>query len=263
MAYTLGRKAMGVGMIEIKSVCCGEVICEGRSIHLAIWQAVKDGVSLRYANLSHLDLNGIHIPDVDLSYANLMGTNFKNANLTGGNLTGAEVRDTIFNGANLSNVDYTDCDLFGGAHLRRTDLRGIHSEVSPGRGFWGNFAREQMALSRVDETQVEQTQMYQMALSMVERSRVEQTQVEQTQVNETASRESWASVVVDSLSDQGVVGAGVASNYTYCPATTEIVYTILFHGSVLYKGPDSVARDRALAEAELLAFYREGRPEGV
>lgn len=115
-------------MVEIKSWCCGVVLCEGSTIHLAVYSAVKDGISLQYADLSDLDLNCLYVPNADFSYADLRETNFTGANLRGARLEGATVNsDTNFSRANLRDVNYTGCDLFS-TKLKDTRLQRIHTE---------------------------------------------------------------------------------------------------------------------------------------
>ncbi len=69
------------------------------------------GCDLHGANLSGMDLRGIHLTGVDLSHANLRGANLQNATFSGVDFSGADLR-----GANTDGTKFIGCD-FSGAQL--------------------------------------------------------------------------------------------------------------------------------------------------
>lgn len=98
-------------MVKIKSWCCGEVICSGATIAFALQRAVRDGIPLRYADLSYRFLPNLCLVGVDLRNADLTGSTFYNTDLSESSLAGAKVVQTIFTNANLSGVDVTGVDM--------------------------------------------------------------------------------------------------------------------------------------------------------
>ena len=86
-------------MIQIKNWRTGAVIFEGeyQSIKDAVEAAVKQGVSLAWANLAYEDFTD----------AILIGAILTRANLIGANLIGADLTDAILIGANLTWADLT------------------------------------------------------------------------------------------------------------------------------------------------------------
>ena len=102
--------------MEIKNWKTGEVIyqAEVNTIKELIEKAVKEGVSLAYANLSGADLSGAglrcadfrcadfryaDIHDIYLKGANLCNSYFRGANLSGANLEGADLRNADLHSA--------------------------------------------------------------------------------------------------------------------------------------------------------------------
>jgi uncharacterized protein YjbI with pentapeptide repeats len=69
------------------------------------------GCDLHGANLSGVDLRGIHLIGVDLSHANLRGANLQDATFSGVDFSGADLR-----GANTNGTKFIGCD-FSGAQL--------------------------------------------------------------------------------------------------------------------------------------------------
>ena len=101
-------------MVQIKSWKTDEVIfeykAENPTMEETVEEAVRQGISLAFANLS----------GADLIYADLYRANLKYANLEGANLINALLRGADLEGANLKNAD-----LFN-AHLAFADLRGAN-----------------------------------------------------------------------------------------------------------------------------------------
>jgi uncharacterized protein YjbI with pentapeptide repeats len=100
-------------MVEIKTHCCGEVICKGSSARYAVIYAVAEGISLQYAdlkykNLSGMDLRGIDLRYADLSGANLILTDLEGADLSGCDLTTTHLCDTILTGADISGTHFIE-----------------------------------------------------------------------------------------------------------------------------------------------------------
>lgn len=99
-------------MIEIRSTCCGTLICIGASAKRALERAVEDGVSLRYANLSGLYLAGIQLRGADMGYADLTNTILNCAVLRGASIAHAKTRGARFRCADLRGVCNTDAYLY-------------------------------------------------------------------------------------------------------------------------------------------------------
>jgi dephospho-CoA kinase len=72
------------------------------------------GTSLRSADLTNVNLEGVNLSDSDLAECVLAGANLRYANLTNASLEGVD----------LSGADLTAC-ILEGANLRRSDLTGI------------------------------------------------------------------------------------------------------------------------------------------
>lgn len=100
-------------MIEIKSWCCGTVICTGESRKIALEQAVEDGVSLRYADLSDMYLGGAQLGGANLGYADLTNTNLHHAQLRGASIAHAKTHGATFRYTDLRGVCNTGVHLFG------------------------------------------------------------------------------------------------------------------------------------------------------
>lgn len=118
-------------MIEIKSTCCGVVICSGHDVPRMLEEAVATGVSLRYADLSQRWLPDVNLRGADLGYADLRGTVLTNANLRGASIAYADVEDTDFRGADLRDVCYSGVN-FKGIQLRRAKTMGMWTAGSGG-----------------------------------------------------------------------------------------------------------------------------------
>ena len=81
-------------MIQIRNWRTSEVIFEGdyQSIKDAVEAAVKQRVSLAWADLAGADLTDASLIRADLRGASLIGANLEGVNLTGANLTGAKLK---------------------------------------------------------------------------------------------------------------------------------------------------------------------------
>ena len=106
--------------IEIKRWDNDEVIyshaCENNTIGETVEDAVKNGIDLSYAYLSHADLKIIDLSNAKLSYANL-----SNANLYFVNLIGVDLSYADLNNANLYNSNLYKAYLIN-ANLTYTNL---------------------------------------------------------------------------------------------------------------------------------------------
>lgn len=80
-------------MAEVKTHCCGEVICSGNTVRAAVQGAVEAGVSLAYADLRGANLCYISFGFNNLSYADLSGANLRYTNLDDADLRGTQVHD--------------------------------------------------------------------------------------------------------------------------------------------------------------------------
>lgn len=111
-------------MVEIKTTCCGEVICSGFSVRNAVEIAARDEVSLAFADLVCAYLSGLDLRGVDFREANLRGTAFKSARLEGAD----------FRGANLGRADLrwasVQCAKFTRGSLRDSYYRNIEGHWS-------------------------------------------------------------------------------------------------------------------------------------
>lgn len=94
-------------MVEIKTMCCGVVICSGETARAAVESAVRDGESLAYADLEGMFLSGVDIPGANLSHANLRRTQFNYANLRGANISDSGVYMAEFHDADLRDTNQT------------------------------------------------------------------------------------------------------------------------------------------------------------
>jgi len=95
--------------IEIKSIF-GKVLFtyenENATIKDAVEQAVKEKVSLKYANLRWADLIS-----ADLRSANLISADLRSADLRWANLSSADLRWANLSSADLSSADLSSADL--------------------------------------------------------------------------------------------------------------------------------------------------------
>jgi hypothetical protein len=78
-------------------------------------------LSLRYANLTGIDLEGMDLRNIDLKYAQLGGANLCKANLTGVNLKNAFLEGALLIGAKLEGANLQDASL-DYAYLQYADL---------------------------------------------------------------------------------------------------------------------------------------------
>lgn len=100
-------------MVEIKTKCCGEVICSGETIRDAVVYAKQEGISLAYADLRHLNLRSLDLQGIDFRYADLSGADFRGAILTGTTFSfarvgGAKIDDE--NWRSLKRVNFQDLE---------------------------------------------------------------------------------------------------------------------------------------------------------
>jgi hypothetical protein len=129
--------------IEIKSIF-GKVLFtyenENATIKDAVEKAVKEKVSLNYADLSSADLSlaNLYSADLrsanlslanlrsaDLSLANLYSADLSSANLRSANLSLANLRSANLRSANLSLADLRSADLYS-ANLYSANLRSAN-----------------------------------------------------------------------------------------------------------------------------------------
>jgi hypothetical protein len=99
-------------MISIFSID-GKELYSGKekSLSAAISNAIKNGISLRHADLSDAnlriaDLRGADLRDADLSDADLSGADLREANLSRADLSGANLSDANLRAADLSGANF-------------------------------------------------------------------------------------------------------------------------------------------------------------
>ena len=87
-------------------------------------RSIREGVSLRHADLTGADLRGADLIDANLRGADLLGANLEKASLWSTDLKNANLRNASLGSANLGDADLGDADLWG-ANLKDADLRGV------------------------------------------------------------------------------------------------------------------------------------------
>ena len=106
--------------IEIKSIF-GKVLFtyekENATIKDAVEQAVKEKVSLNYANLSSANLESANLYSANLRSANLDSANLRSANLRSANLDSANLDSANLRSANLDSANLYSANLYS-ANLR-------------------------------------------------------------------------------------------------------------------------------------------------
>jgi hypothetical protein len=113
--------------MKILNLVAGVVVfeCEANTMKETVEVAVKQGVSLSYA-----DLSGAYLSGADLSGANLRNANLNDANLRGASLNDADLRGASLSGASLNDASLNDADLrnanLNNANLGGADFNGAH-----------------------------------------------------------------------------------------------------------------------------------------
>ena len=119
----------------VAEIDCPEEISETIKIGLSAKWAIKNGVSVRgadlsFADLSYEDLRGADLSGSFLCRANFGGANLIDANLNGANLTGADLHYANLSGADMGGAILNAADLndtnLGGADIDYTELSGVH-----------------------------------------------------------------------------------------------------------------------------------------
>ena len=82
--------------------------CENNTTCKTVKEAIRQGISLAYTNLSHADLKGLDLSNVCLSHADLRNADLFLADLTNANLTDANLRCADLYGTKITNVDFTN-----------------------------------------------------------------------------------------------------------------------------------------------------------
>lgn len=132
-------------MIQINKVNQELIIVEeAHTVKEAVEYAIRNNISLKYADLrgtnlrnmdlSNADLFNAYLQYADLSHSNLAGACLQNAKLNGANLTGACLADANLSYSYLSNANLTDAVLSGTvlirAELSDADLSGAYLDYS-------------------------------------------------------------------------------------------------------------------------------------
>ena len=105
--------------------------CENNTDRITVEEAIKQKVSLAYADLRCFNLGNAYLRDTDLSNADLACANFynadmsfaklNNAGLVGANLAKAILRFSVLVGADLCGADLSKTDL-SNSNLNKADL---------------------------------------------------------------------------------------------------------------------------------------------
>lgn len=90
-----------------------------------VMAAIKEGVCLKNADLSHTAFTCLDLEGVDLSGANLSWCFFTKVSLTGVNMSGADIHDTVFRETSFCNVDMSKADIKD-ADFRDSDLSTVN-----------------------------------------------------------------------------------------------------------------------------------------
>jgi len=110
-------------MIELKTICCGEVITKAVTGRRAVLQARRLGISLAYA-----DLRGAHLSLLDLS-----GMDFSGANLSGACLVDSDLQGSDFRGANLDGTELFRANV----HMAKFTIGSLdQANTDNRRGTW-------------------------------------------------------------------------------------------------------------------------------
>jgi uncharacterized protein YjbI with pentapeptide repeats len=132
----LNRYVSAVQFVAI--IDCKAAATDSYKKRLAVLWALKNGVSLRNADLSYADLRNADLRDADLRDADLSNAALRNAalrsadlrsaDLSNADLRDADLRNAALRSADLSNADLRSADLSNAdlsrADLRRADLTG-------------------------------------------------------------------------------------------------------------------------------------------
>src|SRR3990167_2405162 len=123
--------------IKIKDAYNAAVIfeCEADSLNEAVKKAVRENISLKYADLSGLNLSGSNLSNADLSGSNLSGSNLSNADLSGSNLSDAHLSCADLSGSTLSYTDLSaiKTDYFSVLSIAKDEVLSFYNLVLEGK----------------------------------------------------------------------------------------------------------------------------------
>ena len=129
--------------IQIRTWSTNETIFEYEgTLKEAVEEAVRQGISLKYADLRDANLEGADLKGANLRDADLRDADLNNANLEGAHLSGADLNSAKLIGADLRFADLIDANLsnanligaglndayFIRAYLRYAILKGANLE---------------------------------------------------------------------------------------------------------------------------------------
>ena len=123
-------------MAQIKSWKTNEVLFEYKddnpTMKETVEEAVRQGISLEFADLSGADLIYADLYRANLKYADLSGANLINALLRGADLEGANLKNADLRNAHLAFADLRGANLINailrGADLKHTNINGANFE---------------------------------------------------------------------------------------------------------------------------------------
>ena len=118
--------------IDIKRWDNNDVIfsykCEDNTIGKTVEEAVKQGVSLAYANLEYTDLSNLNLSNANLSYSRLVKSNLSNSNLYNADLCASDLSEANLFNTNLSNANlhYTYLDFSNLSNAILDNVKGLN-----------------------------------------------------------------------------------------------------------------------------------------
>ena len=129
--------------IEIKSWFNSSILfsytCEDNTIGKTLKEAIKQGVSLAYANLSYSNLHGADLSDANLSFADLSFADLSDANLSNTKLIGASLIKTNLYNAILFNTNLEGSNLYTANLLKANviNTKGLNDQCPKEGSFIG------------------------------------------------------------------------------------------------------------------------------
>ena len=130
--------------IDITNWKTDEVIfsytCENNTVKKTVEEAIKQGISLAYANLIGADLAVLNLSYANLNNANLLYANLRNTDLSYVNLQKSHLSYCNLSNANLLGADLTGVFGFNEAKLNNTildNIKGLNNQCPKEGSFIG------------------------------------------------------------------------------------------------------------------------------
>ena len=114
-------------------------ICENNTYEKTIKEAIKQGISLKEANLSYMDLSGIDLYGANLSCVDFTCSCLENAILKNANLSGSIFYVTELTNANLDGAILTGATFYGAilTNIHITNVEGLNDHCPKEGSFIG------------------------------------------------------------------------------------------------------------------------------